>query len=225
MFYNNFECSIILENFITEAFLVNSGVRQGCILSPIILLVTIDWVMRQTTSERPREIQWTLFSHLKYLLKILIDVLSSTPAHLQEKSDDLNMNAKMMGLTISNKKNATRPVSIDGEPSEHIEEFTYLGSVISTDSSVQRDIKSRTSSPGLHLVDSKTSESLNSIALRLKCPSKTVTLSLCYCMALNVGGIFKRDISKVSAFHNSCLRKINNIFCSNKISNNDLYLF
>ena len=33
MFYVNFECSIILENTITEAFPVKSGVRQGCINS------------------------------------------------------------------------------------------------------------------------------------------------------------------------------------------------
>ena len=39
MFYNNFECSIILGNTITEAFPVKSGVRQGCMLSPILFLV------------------------------------------------------------------------------------------------------------------------------------------------------------------------------------------
>ena len=37
----------------------------------------------------------------------------------------------------------TRSVNLDGEPLEHIEEFTYLGSVISTDSRVQNDMKAR----------------------------------------------------------------------------------
>ena len=67
MFYDNFECSIILGNTITEAFPVKSGVRQGCILSPILFLVTIDWVMCQATSLRSRGIQWTIFSHLQDL--------------------------------------------------------------------------------------------------------------------------------------------------------------
>ena len=35
--------------------------------------------------------------------------------------------------------------------------------------------------------------------------------------------IVKRDINKVNVFHNSCLRRICNIFWPNKISNNDLY--
>lgn len=34
-----------------------------------------------------------------------------------------------------------RSINIDGQPLEHIEEFTYLGSVISTDDSAQKDIK------------------------------------------------------------------------------------
>lgn len=65
MFHNNFECSIILGNIITKGFPVKSGMHHGCILSPILFLVTIDWVMRETTSKRPCGIQWTLFSHLQ----------------------------------------------------------------------------------------------------------------------------------------------------------------
>ena len=62
-FYTNFECSVIVDNNTTsEPFPVETGVRQGCILSPILFLVTIDWIMRQTISDKPRGIQWTLFS-------------------------------------------------------------------------------------------------------------------------------------------------------------------
>jgi len=152
MFYDNFECSIILGNTITEAFPVKSGVRQGCILSPVLFLVTIDWVMRQATSLRSRGIQWTIFSHLQDLdFADDIPILSSTPAHLQEKSDDLNPNAKRTELIISKRKSkimcvnsdASRPINIEGEPPEHVEEFTFLGSVISTDNSAQKDIKAR----------------------------------------------------------------------------------
>jgi len=56
-----------------------------------------------------------------------------------------------MGLIISKKKSkimcvnydASRPINIDEEPLEHTEEFIYLESVISTDSSAQKDIKAR----------------------------------------------------------------------------------
>ena len=121
---------------VTEAFPVKSGVCQGCILSPSLSLVTIDWVMRRTTFQRSRNIQWTLLSHLEDLdFADAMAILSSIPSHLQEKSDDLTMNAKNTGLNISRNKSkimcvssgATRSVNLDGEPLEHIEEFTYLG--------------------------------------------------------------------------------------------------
>ena len=35
-FYTQFECSVLLNNKETDWFVVNSGVRQGCITSPIV---------------------------------------------------------------------------------------------------------------------------------------------------------------------------------------------
>ena len=196
MFYDNFACSIILGNIITEAFPVTSGAHQGCILSPVLFLVTIDWVMRQATSLRSRGIQWTIFSHLQDLdFADDIAILSSTPTHLQEKSDDLTTNAKRKELIISRKKSkimcvnsdASRSINIEGEPLEHIEEFTYLGSVISKDNSAQKNIKARLNKARCAFSRAKTSGSLSSIDLRLKCASPTVTLNLCYSTALNAG--------------------------------------
>ena len=67
--------------------------------------ITIDWVMRQATSLRSRGIQWTIFSQPQDLdFADDIAILSSTPTHLQEKTDDLNINAKKTGLIISKKK-------------------------------------------------------------------------------------------------------------------------
>ena len=64
-FYNHFECSVILINGSSEWFPLKFGVIQGCILSPILFLVVIDWVMRKTTTEKPRDIQMdSLFSQL-----------------------------------------------------------------------------------------------------------------------------------------------------------------
>ena len=108
--------------------------------------------MGQATSLRSRGIQWIIFSHLQDLdFADDIAILSSPPTHLQEKSDDLNTNAKKTGLLISKKNSkimyvnsdASRPINIDGEPLEHTEEFTYLWSVVSTDNSAQKDIKAR----------------------------------------------------------------------------------
>ena len=45
---------------------VQSGGRQGCIISPILFLDAIDWIITaNTTADRHRGIQWTLFFQLE----------------------------------------------------------------------------------------------------------------------------------------------------------------
>ena len=84
---------------------VKSGALQGCILSKILFLVVIDWVMRETTSDSPRGIQWNMFSHLEDL--IFADDMAVMPAtlnHLQENCHWLNNFAKQTGLHINLRK-------------------------------------------------------------------------------------------------------------------------
>ncbi|KAL9953192.1 hypothetical protein ACROYT_G040569 [Oculina patagonica] len=151
-FYQQFECSVIVDGNLSEWFPVKSGVRQGCIISPILFLLTIDWIMRTTTADRPRGIQWTLFSQLEDLeFADDLAALSTNRHHLQEKTDRLNRFAKQAGLQINTSKskvmyiNATPdvPITADGEPLDFVEEFTYLGSLVAKDSAARKDIKER----------------------------------------------------------------------------------
>ena len=45
--YENATCQVIHEGKLTEPFFVQTGVRQGCLLSPTIFLIVIEWVMRK----------------------------------------------------------------------------------------------------------------------------------------------------------------------------------
>ena len=42
---NNFECAVLDEGETTEWFHVQSGVKQGCIMSGFLFLLAIDWVL------------------------------------------------------------------------------------------------------------------------------------------------------------------------------------
>ena len=126
--------------------------RQGCILSPILFLVIIDWTTRKTTSDKPRGIQWNLFSHLEDLdFGDDLAILTTNRSNLQEKTTGLETDAKQTVLHINTAKtrvmyvNATptAPITANGDLLEFVDDFTYLGSFISKDNGAQKDIKSR----------------------------------------------------------------------------------
>ena len=60
-------------------------------MSPMLLLVEIDWVMRRTVGNKRKEIRWTLTSMLEDIdFADDIALLSSYANHLQKKTNDLN---------------------------------------------------------------------------------------------------------------------------------------
>ena len=50
--YRNYNVRVIQNGQQSEKVAVDTGVRQGCILSPTIFLVVVDWVMRKATQQR-----------------------------------------------------------------------------------------------------------------------------------------------------------------------------
>ena len=94
-----------MDNTHTDYFPVKSGVCQGCILSPTLFNITLDYIMRQTTQNAQHGIQWTMVSQLEDLdYADDIALLSSNARHLQQKANVLNENTKNAGLHINMKK-------------------------------------------------------------------------------------------------------------------------
>ena len=54
------KCQVLHEGCVSEAFEVLTGVRQGCLLSPFLLLLCIDWTMKQVANNSRTGIQWSL---------------------------------------------------------------------------------------------------------------------------------------------------------------------
>jgi hypothetical protein len=49
--YREFSCRMEINGRITKTISVRSGVRQSCLLSPILLLMVLDIIMRKTTAQ------------------------------------------------------------------------------------------------------------------------------------------------------------------------------
>ena len=62
--YKDMSCKIAHAGQLSESFAVKTRVCQGCLLSPFLFLLVIDWIMKTTTTGRNNRIQWTLWTQL-----------------------------------------------------------------------------------------------------------------------------------------------------------------
>ena len=62
--YQDMSCKIAHASQLSESFEVKTGVRQGCLLSPFLFLLVIDWIIKTTKTGRNNGIQWTLWTQL-----------------------------------------------------------------------------------------------------------------------------------------------------------------
>ena len=56
--YRRTSCCVKVDGKCTEWFDIMTGVRQWCLLSPIIFAVIIDWVMRNSVDQRDEGMMW-----------------------------------------------------------------------------------------------------------------------------------------------------------------------
>ena len=47
-----------MNNSLTDWFFIKTGVCQGCILSPLLFGITIDWVMKRSMENKTTGIKW-----------------------------------------------------------------------------------------------------------------------------------------------------------------------
>ncbi|XP_048775477.2 uncharacterized protein LOC125680078 [Ostrea edulis] len=157
--------------------------------------------------------------------------ISGNKTHLQEKkTDQLNKFAKQTGFNINTKKTKVmtinapvEPVVLNGELLGEVEDFTYLGSILSKDNGAGKDIKARLNKARATFAQLQTIWKSNSYSLRTKVQLYNSNVKSVLLYGSEYWRVIDSDMRKVEAFHNSCLRKINRIFWPNKISNKNLH--
>ena len=101
-----------------------------------------------------------------------------------------------------------------------VTDFTYLGSIISVENSVHKDInKAINSYCSLRNIWKSNVYSLKTKVRLFN--SNVISVLLYGCQSWRVN---KNDMDKMDVFQTKCLRRICNIFRLNKISNEDLYI-
>ncbi|VDP62525.1 unnamed protein product [Schistosoma curassoni] len=99
--YDGLQCKVVHRGQLTDAFQVRTGVRQGCLLSPFLFLLVVDWIMRTSTSERKHGMQWTAQNQLDDLdFADDLALLSHTHEQMQTKTASVAAVSASAGLSI-----------------------------------------------------------------------------------------------------------------------------
>ncbi|VDP27129.1 unnamed protein product [Schistosoma margrebowiei] len=150
--YDGLHCKIVHGGQLTKSFEVKTGVRQGCLLSPFLFLLVIDWIMKTSTSEGKHGIQWTSRMQLDDLdFADDLALLSQTQQQMQEKTNSVAAASVEVELNIHKGKSkilryntaCINSITIDGEDLEDVKTFTYLGSIIDEHGGYDADMKAR----------------------------------------------------------------------------------
>nr|KAG5699276.1 hypothetical protein BaRGS_000478 [Batillaria attramentaria] len=230
--YKDMSCRIAHAGQLSESFEVKTGVRQGCLLSPFLFLLVIDWIMKTTTTGRKNGIQWTLWAQLDDLdFADDLALLSHSHSQMQDKTTCLEATSAGTGLKISRRKTelmkinttANTPVTVGGEPIREVESFVYLGSVVDGQGGTDRDVTARIGKARAAMVMLKNiwASKVVSIRTKLRIYNSNVKSVLLY--GCETWRTTKTMQQKIQTFLNTCLRRIFNIRWPEKIRNEELW--
>lgn len=230
--YEEFKCRVVHNNSLTEAFDVQTGVRQGCILSPILFSLAIDWLMCNVTQDQRQGIKWTFTSILEDLdYADDIVLLSSRFLDIQQKTSSLADYASMIGLKVNTKKTKAMrcnapvetPITLNGKQLEEVNDFSYLRSKMSSDGDCEKEIDVRISkaNQAFAMLRNIWKSKTYSLKTKLKIYRSNVLSVLLY------GSECWKSTStinrKIAVFQNKFLRRIMRVFWPNVISNESLH--
>ena len=215
----------------TETLSMRTGVRQGCLLSPLLFLVILDWVTRTAFSRR-REIQWSLTISLEDLgFADDLALLSHSIQDVKDKTQALQEQSAKVGLKINaTKTKLTRVgtkqddgVMIAGEQIEEVDEFRYLGSIVSKKGGTDEDIQARIGKARQAFTMLRPIWRSTALTTRTKLRVFGSNVKAVLLYGAETLKLTKELKQKLQVFNNKCLRSILQIWWSRRIRNEELW--
>jgi Reverse transcriptase (RNA-dependent DNA polymerase)/Domain of unknown function (DUF6451)/Endonuclease/Exonuclease/phosphatase family len=230
--YEGMTCRVVHGQQITDAFQVKTGVRQGCLLSPFLFLLSIDWVMKTSTHQRRNGIQWTLWDQLDDLdFADDFALLSHTQQQMQEKTSDVATTSACIGLSIHKGKSkvlkvnatSTTPIMLDEEALEEVESFVYLGSTVDIQGGTDADVRTRVGKARMAFQQLRNVWVSRHLSKKLKIRIFNTMVKPVLLYGSETWRTTATIIKNIQSFINKCLRRILGVYWPEKISNLNLW--
>ena len=215
----------------SESRIVGRGVRQGCLLSPLLFPLYAEFMMKDAMD--------AVKEGIKVGGKLVKDVrfaddqgmVASTRIGLQRMMDALSKTAKEYGMKINVEKTKVMVVSrtggetvsiyIDGRKVEAVSKFKYLGAWITDDGRCEVDIKVR-----IAMAKEAFNKRKELLTRRMRLNLKKRIIKTLIWSVLLYGAeswsLRKKDVKKLEAFEMWIWRRIEKISWKDHISNKEV---
>ena len=242
------KATIQYEGSMSNPFDIKSGVKQGCVLAPTLFNIFFALLLKHAFGTSTEGVylctrsDGRLFNLARLKAKSKVTektirdmlfaddaaVVSHTEQELQRLMDRFSQACTDFGLTISLKKTNVMSQDVDTPPAicindhqlEVVHQFTYLGSTISDNLSLDAEINKRIGKAATTLgrLTSRVWENK-----KLTTSTKMAVYNACIISTLLYGSetwtTYSRQERKLNSFHLRCLRRIFGIHWSDKITN------
>jgi hypothetical protein len=102
--HKNYTCQVEHNGKFSEPIIVESGVKQGCLLTPILFLMVLD-IMMTKAMNRKKGIRWGPYDRLENLdFADDICILAQSFKDIEAKLTDLKIEAQSIGIKINSQK-------------------------------------------------------------------------------------------------------------------------
>ena len=135
---------------LTEPVEIKRGVRQGCVLSPVMFNLYTEHIFRKTNHIPGVKINGLNINNLRYADDTVL--IAEDEASLQDlvtavkdeiEKCGLLMNIKKTKVMLLTKHTKKKKVHIDHKEVEQVQSFTYLGQLTTDDGKSEGEIRSR----------------------------------------------------------------------------------
>jgi hypothetical protein len=253
-FHNGMQARVQFDGELSDEFPIKRGVKQGCVLAPTLFGIYFSYLLQMTDKHLHQSCGVSLltrgdgnFFNLarfkarslteKFVIKELLYaddavLCASSPEDLQLMLNHFAVSCRRFGLQISLKKTVTisqapepHVFSIDDINLQDLERFTYLGSCLSKNTTVDSEISTRLGIASTAF-GRLTKRVWNNRHLGIK--TKVRVYEACVLSILLYGAetwaTYRPQESKLSAFHTRNLRFIVGKTWEDKMTNEELFM-
>ena len=236
-YYRNTRAKVKVYGELSDSFEINSGVRQGCPLSPILFNYLVDWVLRTAlqgvdgVEVGPENVK---IADLEYADDIAI--MTNSRLEMQRAVKKVAEVASRVGLNINVGKTKVMSteesgqgsltdavIDVMGEAVEEVQRFKYLGSIITPSGQPVEEVKARISAA--HAVFAQLNNSLwrrREISLRTKIKIYKAVVRSVLLYGAETWCMRVEERRQLEVFDHSCLRRVTRTRWQDRISNADV---